>query len=217
MAYQTLPNTFVSGSTIYSTAVSANFVSVLQGYTTGNYDGWFEELKTKSTLDVASGLASISTAGNISGQNLAAAGSATVGGAAAVTGDLSVGGDVYTVQWTNVSAATAAAAGWDTVDVVTSYRYRRVGNLIFVNLNLTGTSTATAKSVQLPVTAGANQPVAWWPARVVNDGSAQAAPGFLNLSAADSRHVDILTNGAGASFTSANGAAVHASFFYEVD
>ena len=157
MAYQTLPNTFVSGSTIYSTAVSANFVAVLQGYTTGSYDLWGRNLEAKEvTVNSAggtragyigsAGTAEFAGACTITG-TLTANGSVSVAGSAAVTGDL------YTVANTNY---TPTLSGW--TSTLCSGTYRQIGKLVYCQIFGRGKPPAdTSGTLLLPVTASTYQ------------------------------------------------------------
>lgn len=113
MAYQTLPNTFVSGSTIYSTAVSANMVALLQGYTTGSYDLWGRIIDGEE-IDINSGTAGIgsagtSTLGNTTVQTFTGESAATFASAVGVTLTLTVGGDASITG--NVTAAAGDLSG----------------------------------------------------------------------------------------------------------
>lgn len=136
MAYQTLPNTFVSGSTIYSTAVSANMVALLQGYTTGNYDGWFQVLDSEE-IDINSGTAGIGSAGTSTFGNttvstftatdaadlqstLSVTSTATVGGDASVTGNVTAAAGEFTGTLTVGGTQTVAGDLSVTGDVYTS-------------------------------------------------------------------------------------------------
>lgn len=180
MAYQTLPNTFVSGGTIYSTAVSANMVALLQGYTTGNYDGSFVDLDCDE-LDVGGGNVSVSSGGtatfagnmNVAGSavvsgaisggssldiagtasvdSLAVTGDATVGGNVTVTGTATVYGDVIT---TNTTDWTPSFLNSVMVSTAASGQYHTVGDTVYAYGTIQGTADKNDyEIVTLPVTA----------------------------------------------------------------
>jgi len=149
MAYQTLPNTFTSGSTIYSTAVSAQFAAVLQGYTTGNYDGAFTDLTAKQ-ISVNAGSVYLGSAGT--GEFAGAvdvADGLTVGGSSTFSASMTVA-NIYTSSWT--AYTPTVAAGWSAS--ASSGFFKRIGKTVFVQVGLTGKTTADgALTVSLPVTA----------------------------------------------------------------
>ena len=252
MAYQSLPNTFVSGGTIYSTAVSGNMVALLQGYTTGVYDGWFSDVVASGGVDVGSGAASMGSGGtcvfgnttvntfvgnnsgtftsgltvgltatvggdvNVTGNVTAAAGEVT--GAFTVGGDIIASGDVYTTQWTDMSAASATVTGYDNgTTCINSYRYKRLGTQMFVSLNLGGASTAATTSFNLPVTAGASQIDMNFMGTGQDNSTTLIPPVVVVYTTGDTLRVDAYSDAAAESWTASNNKAVLAQFSYEVD
>lgn len=165
MAYQTLPNTFASGSTIYSTAVSANMVALLQGYTTGTYDLWGNDLAVKE-ISVKSGKVYLGSGGTgvFSGAVTVAgtfvgSGSVEVAGSAAVTGDLTVTGDVLTTTYTTWTPAFANSIITKSAG---SGGYYRVGKTVYCDVYIMGTATGSdVEIINLPVTASASETLAF--------------------------------------------------------
>jgi hypothetical protein len=216
MAYQTMPNTFVSGGTIYSTAVSANMVALLQGYTSGSYDGWFRDMKASGGVEVGGGVATITSGGGVYGQSLNMVGTAAVGATLTVGGALSVTGDVYSTAWTSYTPVITGGGGMSVSAFSASYR--TIGKMVFVQMGLRGRMSADGSvTVDLPATASSVYPVygSGTPcleivsAGVGNDvpGVAQPVPGSNNV---------ILWKGAGSqTFTSSVTYNIGGKFWYE--
>ena len=150
MAYQTIPNTFASGSVIRSTAVSANMVAVLQGYTTGSYDLWGADVKAK-TLNVNSAAASIGSAGTaVFGKTTVT--TLSVSSDAAVGGTVTVTGDAYTIAPTAYTPAFLNSI--ITVNTAATGLYWTVGKTVHFMATIQGTSTGNDhEAISLPVTA----------------------------------------------------------------
>jgi hypothetical protein len=69
-------------------------------------------------------------------------------GVTRVPGNLTIPGDVFSVPWTGIGP-TATYTGWSSYAGRT-YQYKRVGNLVFVQVFVSGTSNATTTTFQLP-------------------------------------------------------------------
>jgi len=203
MAYQTLPNTFVSGSTIYSTAVSANMVALLQGYTVGTYDGWFADLKA-TELDI-NGTYYINSGGT------ANIGSTTMA-TATVAGDVALTGNCYKTAWTTWTTNPANLS----VTAATGY-YHSIGKSIHCSLHVSGKAASNgAIGVYLPVTAAsAYQAYGWQPMLwLYSAGAAQNYP-CLGSIAPDNNYMAIYPENGVASFVSSTTYEIWGEFWYE--
>lgn len=203
MAYQTLPNTFVSGAAIASTAVSANFMAALVGYQAGTYDGNFSDLAAKQlTINTSYGITS--------------GGTATVGkvvcATATVTGDVVVSGDVYRTAWTTYAPAPTNMS----VTAASGY-YRETGKLINAQVYLSGKMTSDAQvQFSLPSTAGALTTTQGWttPLWVASAGAVQQYPAYGYI-APDGTVMTIYPAANVTSFTSSTTYIIWGDFAYE--
>lgn len=73
-------------------------------------------------------------------------------GAQADQGDLVVDGDIYAEEWTDYSGISTIV-GWSTF-TSKFLDYKKVGNLVFVEFDLRGTSNSTAVTFTLPYASG---------------------------------------------------------------
>lgn len=207
MAYQTLPNTFVSGSTIYSTAVSANMVALLQGYTSGSYDGNFSDLAAKQVT--------IKGAYYINSGGTANLGNTTV--ATLTAGDVSASsvassGDVYTAQWTSYSPNPTNVS----VSMSTGY-YRSTGRLVHCSINVLGRASSDGSiGMYLPATAAANCTVNGWSPMLwmSSAGASQQYPAYGSI-APDNKFMYVYPSSDFMSFTSGVTYGIWGEFWYE--
>lgn len=86
----------------------------------------------------------IDTAGNIG------IGTTNPGEKLEVAGNAKVTGDIYSTAWTDYGG-TSTIAGWSGTPTVRIH-YKKLGNLVFVNFRISGTSNATNVSFTLPYT-----------------------------------------------------------------
>lgn len=89
-------------------------------------------------------------------------------------------GDVNSVAWANY-ADTSTIVGWTSYTAKTIY-YKKVGNLVFVNFYIDGTSNSTAVTFTLPYTSK-NDTMYYTNVfiRGKNNGSQLTTPGFAQL------------------------------------
>jgi hypothetical protein len=132
---------------------------------------------------------------------------------AAATLILTDGGDIYTVPWTDYSAASTIT-GWASF-TVKAIQYKKIGKIVYWAAYLSGTSNATTASFSLPYTA-ANTTVNFVsPATVVDNGTSQATPGRAQIPANTNLVTVGLTWATSAGWTNSGTKTVVASGWYE--
>lgn len=117
-------------------------------------------------------------------QNLDVRGSATtfnLGAAAAnvITLDTTGTPDIYTTAWTDYSGS-ASQDGWSGTPTVVVH-YKKVGRLVFVRFNITGTSDATNAQFELPINAVAS--VTRFCCMGIDNGTITPSSGSINFNA----------------------------------
>lgn len=113
--------------------------------------------------------------------------------------------------FTDWTAWTATLTGFSGTPTQVN-RYCRIGNVVFAEVNISGTSNATGFTFTLPVAcATANALMGF---RVFTNGSAVAGSGMVDL--AVSSTATVYLDGASAGFATANLKAINGNFFYEV-
>jgi hypothetical protein len=119
-------------------------------------------------------------------------------------------GNIFTVPWNNYYSSSTVT-GWSSLSTTTLY-YKRVGDLVFVNFNLVGTSDTTTVSFTLPDSAATGSIIKKGGIRIQDNGTWQTTPGYLSFSGSTATIYKNLNSGA---FTASGTKAVQGQFWYE--
>ena len=124
-----------------------------------------------------------------------------------------VNGDVYSAAWVDYGG-TSSVAGWVATPAINIW-YKKVGNLVFVIYNITGTSNATSASFTLPYTSvSGSSNIVRTACQAEDNGVFLTTPGYLVL-AANSATVNVYKDFMGAAWTNNNGKTIGGQFWYE--
>lgn len=120
--------------------------------------------------------------------------------------------DIYNVAWTDYGA-TSTIVGWSSsTDHVW---YKKLGNLVFVKYNITGTSDTTTATFTLPFTSVNSASAESYTGSAVEDnGSFQSSPGRCTL-LANAALATVTLDWAGGAFTASGTKTVKGEFWYE--
>ena len=151
--------------------------------------------------------------GSISFATRPISGSITTRGEILATGDLSWNYDIYNIAMTNYYGSSDIT-GFTTTFYTTAIYYKRVGNLVFVTINLTGESNTTGFTFTLPFT-NSNTAAIVAMGRVVNGGAWLSTPGNITINS-NSNLATVYSSAATASWSNINAKGIFAQFFYEV-
>jgi hypothetical protein len=161
---------------------------------------------------------SLTTAGIVSVDDTTDSTSGTTGsihtdGGLGVAKDVVVGGDLFTVAWTDYFGSSTIT-GW-AASPTGQIRYKRVGNLVFVSFLITGTSNATNASFTIPITS-ANTTVEFGGSMEVtqDNGSTQTISARVNL-APNSTTVTLFSDMGSGSWTASGTKLCRGSVWYE--
>lgn len=117
-----------------------------------------------------------------------------------------------TVAWTSYSASSTVN-GFSGTPTVVLY-YKKIGNLVFIQFDISGTSNATGFTFTIPYTcnalAGLN--TSW--GYGVDNGTVLTTPGVITL-AANGTTVNIYKNSAGGAWTNSGAKQAIGQFWYE--
>lgn len=114
--------------------------------------------------------------------------------------------------WTDFTPSPSGFSGSPTVNYA---RYRRIGNLVYVKISVTGTSNSASTSFTLPVAAETTQNL---PAclRVVDNGTVSNNPGLADLTAG-STTCNIYRDHTGNTWTTSGTKTFEGTLIYEAD
>lgn len=130
-----------------------------------------------------------------------------------IGGDLGVVGDINTSAWSD-HGGDSTIVGFSSAPIKAIW-YKKVGNLVFVNYEIVGTSNAPDFTFTLPFTSSnSSDYVIRAPARVTDAGVTLATPGLALLSL-NSSLVTLLTDWASTQWTASGGKAAEGQFWYE--
>ena len=127
--------------------------------------------------------------------------------------NLTLGGDVRNVAYTDYSSISTIV-GFDPVTAAIIY-YKKVGNRVFIEVDIYGTSDTDYITFTLPYTSHAIGRPLYFPCYVVDNGTVQATVGSAVLPSASATvtvNIDLATS---AGFTTSGLKEVVASFSYE--
>jgi hypothetical protein len=118
-------------------------------------------------------------------------------------------GEINTIPWNNYYSSSTVV-GWSSMTTSNIY-YKKVGNLVFVNFNLAGTSDTTTVTFTLPFSpaTGGDPNVL---IRVRDNGTWQTVAGWARLSGST---VTVYKNANSGAWTGSGGKTVQGQFWYE--
>lgn len=119
-----------------------------------------------------------------------------------------VDGNLYTTAWTNYFSS-ATKVGWSSYTASNMY-YKKVGNLVFVTFEISGTSNSTSTTVTLPH--AVNKAIDFT-LRVQNNGTFTHGTGVVS---AGGSTVTFYRTPGGAGWTASGTKSLYGQFFYEV-
>lgn len=122
--------------------------------------------------------------------------------------------DAFNGTWTDYSD-TSTIVGFASYTLKLVY-YRKIGNTVFVNVNLYGVSNATNVTFTLPYTAKNVTGCTYYGGAYAIDNGTATAGGLLGLSP-NSSTVSGYSTMAGAAWTGSGTKAIQGQFWYEVD
>jgi len=126
-----------------------------------------------------------------------------------VLSDLYIDEEIYSARWAGYAGSTIT--GW--TSPTATINYYRLGDLVVVGFEITGTSNSTAASFTLPW-AAANTTTEFSAAiRYTDNGTASTSPGQLRMNA-NSATVNLYTNFNGGSWTNSGSKIVRGSFTF---
>ncbi len=137
-----------------------------------------------------------------------------VEGTSALVGDVTVTGELNTVGWTDYGG-TSTIVGWSGTPTANIW-YKKVGNLVFVNVSISGTSNATNISFTLPFTvknsAGCLGRIA---CSARDNGTYQTTPGVIETTNNSANATASLDFSGGGGWTASGGKTITGQFWYE--
>jgi len=122
-------------------------------------------------------------------------------------------GDIRNVAWTEYGTISTIV-GWSS-RTLTEIKYKKVGNLVFVTYNISGTSNATNITFTLPYTNAANAVYSAC-GQVADNGLVQQINGFTNLPNG-SATVTVFRDGIFTAFTASGVKNAYGQFWYEAN
>jgi len=134
-------------------------------------------------------------------------------GAITMTGSLTVMGDLFSVPWTDYSAVSTIT-GWSSFSVKLIYT-KKIGNLVFVSVNLEGTSDANTISFTLPYANNSGVTFGFARGFAVDNGSTLTTGGRISFPTGSSTVTANKDYGTG-TWTTSNGKSIRVAFFYLV-
>ena len=129
------------------------------------------------------------------------------------TGDIKLGisSDLYTVEWINYFGSSTVI-GWSGTPGTAQIYYKKIGNLVFVEFNISGTSNLNTTSFTLPYTAAS---LAVRTTFVIRDSGVYQA-GNMAMQAGSSQAIFRVGYGTtAANWTPSGTKQLHGQFFYE--
>ena len=118
-------------------------------------------------------------------------------------------GDIYTTAWTNYFGSSTIV-GWSSYTTSNLY-VKKVGNLVYVNFNISGVSDLATTTFTLADT-GATGSMISKPIRVRNSGTFQITPGYLKFAGST---VTLYLNMNSGAFANTGTKTIQGSFVYE--
>ncbi len=148
---------------------------------------------------------------NLDGNAVVLTGDQTIVGVKTFSNNIIGSGDIYSVAWVDYSASSTVV-GWSSFTTKQIY-YKKIGKMVFVTVDLRGTSNATNVSFTLPYTNNIVPVYAW--VDTLDNGSGVSTSGKIYL-AASSATVVVFKNPLGDAWTASGSKMAIGQFWYEV-
>jgi hypothetical protein len=123
-------------------------------------------------------------------------------------------GNIYNTPWTDY-AGTSTITGWSAYAGGKYIFYKRIGNLVFVQFYINGTSDATSASFTLPFSGKSNGFTSAIAIQFMDNNTLSTTPGMAQL-ADNSAIVNCYSTWSGGGWTASNSKVVTGQLWYEI-